>query len=93
MSIDVSLKGSSPSFKGNLVMVNKKGERTLIPTEQVKYIEENTSGLAKGVYITTHIDKSWGNNFYRIKDIPYQEVVNLYKSAKDSGNDVEINVE
>ena len=30
MSINVGLNSNSPSFKGNLVIVNKKGEKTLI---------------------------------------------------------------
>ena len=89
----VSLNTKCPNFKGNLVLVNKKGDRTLIPAGEVKFIEENSSSLSKGVYIVTDIDKSWGNSYYRLKNIPYQEVVDLYKTAMNTDQDVEINVE
>ena len=83
----------NPSFKGNLVIVNKKGEKTLIPAKEVKSITEENSSIGKGVYITTNIDPSWGNTYYRIKNIPYQEVVNLYKTAMNTDKDVEINLD
>ena len=77
-------------FKGNLVIKDKNGDRTFIPAKQVKYIEEKTTGLSKGVYIVTNIDEDWGNTFYRFKNIPYEKVVELYKNAINSDNDVEI---
>ena len=81
------------SFKGNLIFIDKKGNKTLVPATEVKNIEEKVSGLGKGVYITTDIDKSWGNTYYYWKNIPYNTIVENYKKAINSNEDVEINVE
>ena len=91
MSINVGSNGNCPSFKGNLVLVNEKNEKVLLPAEQVKAICEKNSGLGKGVYLYSNHDAL--GSFYRIKNIPYQEVVDLYKAAKNSENDVEIKLE
>ena len=80
----------SMNFKGNLVIKDKNGDRTLIPAKEVKSIEEKTSGIGKGTYIITNIDDGFGSTFYRFKNIPYEKVVDLYKNALNSDNDIEI---
>jgi len=78
------------NFKGNLIIKDKNGDRTLIPAQEVKSIEEKTSGFSKGVYIVTNVDNGFGSTFYRFKNIPYEQVVDLYKNALNSDNDIEI---
>ena len=78
------------SFKGSLIIKDKNGDRTLIPASEVKSIEEKTSGLSKGTYIVTNIDDGFGSTFYRFKNVPYEKVVDLYKKALNSNDDVEI---
>ena len=41
------------SFKGNLIFTDKKGDKTLVPAKEVKYIEEKNSGIGKGVYVVS----------------------------------------
>ena len=62
-------------FRGNLIIRNKNGDRTLVPAKEVQYIEEKSSGLSKGVNIITNMDRAWG---YNLKNIPYEKVVELY---------------
>jgi len=81
---------SNTNFKGNLIFVDKKGDRTMVPATEVKSIEEKTSGLGKGVTITTNIDKSWGNTYHYLKNTPYETVVEAYKKALNTNEDVEI---
>ena len=80
----------STSFRGNLIIKDKNGDRTLIPAKEVKYINEDSSGIKKGVYIVTNIDNGWGSTMYQFKNIPYEKVVGLYKQAINSDDDVEI---
>ena len=79
------------SFKGNLIFTDKKGNKTLVPAKEVKYIEEKNSGLGKGVYVVTNIDNGWGNTYQHFKNVPYQTVVDAYKKAISGNDDVEIN--
>ena len=78
------------SFRGNIVIKDKNGDRTLIPAKEVKYINEDTSGMMKGTYIVTNIDAMGGDKYYRLKNVPYEQVVELYKKAIGSNDDVEI---
>ena len=46
--------------------------------------------MMKGTYIVTNIDAMGGDKYYRLKNVPYEQVVELYKKAIDSNDDVEI---
>ena len=84
------LRNCNTNFKGNLIFVDKKGNRTLVPAKEVKNIKEKTSGIGKGVYITTDIDKSWGDTYHHFKTLSYNDVVEAYKKAINTNEDVEI---
>ena len=88
----VSLNTKCPNFKGNVVLVNKKGYKTLLPAKQIRAIEECSGFSSDYVRITSIIDPAYSRTF-QVLNIPYQEVVDLYKTAMNTDQDVEINID